>query len=140
MIDDNEYKSKPTVGTELSDKSLSDLRVIAQSYGVADIFEKDKNNLLQEIEIKQQKFYRPEVELPPKPVYDMRLASAGPSERTDYEEINEVMLPYIEMGLKLRFDEERWYMSYNSRTDEGTIRMPLRTVMRCADMLISGKR
>lgn len=124
------------MANELSKKSIHDLRVIAQSFGVPDIFEKDALHLVQEIELKQQNLVPPAIELPPKPEYDARLMTKPPSRRTNMGEITELLEPYIKMGLRLRFDEESWYMDYQQRNDSGTIRMPLRTVLAQAERLM----
>lgn len=118
---------------ELRKKSIHDLRVMAQAFGVNEIFEKDAARLIQEIELKQEKIFTPPVvELPFKPEYDARLMTKPPSRRSSPNEITDLLEPYIKIGLKLRLDEERWYMVCGAKTDEGTIRMPLRHVLECA--------
>jgi len=109
---------------------------MAQSFGVNDIFEKDAKRLIQEIEIKQQKLIPPKVQLPSMPVYDARLMSKPPARRSNAMEITNLLEPYITMGLKLNLTEERWYMQYGSKTDEGTMRMPPRIVLKCAERLM----
>lgn len=121
------------IGDELRKKSIHDLRVMAQAFGINDIFEKDANHLVQEIELKQQNICKPALpDLPPKPDYDARLMTKPPSRRSSPIEVTELLKPYITLGLKVRLDEERWYFSFANKTDEGTLRMPLRTVLECA--------
>lgn len=117
-------------------KSLSELRGIAQAFQVSDIFEKDAAHLIQEIEIKQNKMAAKE----PLPVinpYDVRLMKAVPSNKCNLEELTEVLAEHIKRGLKLRLDDERWYMQFGRKTDEGTLRMPLRTALQCAERLMA---
>ena len=121
---------------ELRKKSIHDLRVIAQSFGIADIFEKTANILSQEIELKQQKIVKPVIELPSEPEYDVRLMTAKPYAKASMDSAIEILEPYIKMGLKLKFDEEHWYMDYQTRNDMGTIRMPLRHMLRAAQRLM----
>ncbi len=120
----------------LTKKSLTDLRGIAQSFGIADLFAKDKVQLIQAIEMKQQGIApAPKIEIP-KPAYDARLMTKAPSRKSSQAEIEELLAPFVARGLRLKFDEERWYMSIGKKTDEGTIRMPLRHVLNCATKIM----
>ena len=120
----------------LSNKSFTELRGIAQSFGVDDIFKKDEKQLIQAIEMKQMDLApKPKFEIP-KPTYDARLMTKPPSRKTDREEIEELLKEHVRRGLHLKFDEERWYMSICKKNDEGTIRMPLRTVLHCANKVM----
>jgi hypothetical protein len=125
------------MNSELQKKSISDLRIMAQAFGVSDIFEKDADQLRQAIEIQQQDYVVETVELPPKPEYDARLMTVAPNSRGDMQEIIDILEPYIKIGLKLSFDHESWFMEYGKRNDSGTIRMPLRDIMHCADRIMS---
>lgn len=110
---------------------------MAQAFGVTDIFEKDHAHLLQEIELKQQTILKPALpDLPPKPEYDARLMTKPPARRSSVLEITEMLAPYVKMGLKLSFDEEHWYMAHGKKNDQGTIRMPMRTVLQCAEKVM----
>lgn len=123
----------------LRKKSLTELRGIAQSFGVADIFQKDKPQLVQAIEMKQAGIApAPKVEIA-KPAYDARLMTKPPSRRSDQQEVEELLQPYIQRGLLLSFDEhgERWFMRFDKKTDEGTMRMPLRHVLLCANKVMA---
>ncbi len=120
----------------LRDKSLTELRGIAQSFGVADIFKMDSKKLIQMIEMKQQALVPvPKIEIP-KPEYDARLMTKPPSKKSEQVEIEKLLTPYLAKGLRVRFEDERWYMSYRNKTDEGTLRMPLRVVLRCAEKVM----
>lgn len=121
---------------ELAKKSLHDLRVMAQAFGVTDIFEKDAAHLMQEIETMQIAMISPPLELPPRPPYDARLMTAQPAATSDMNSIIDLLEPHIGLGLKLSFDEENWYMARGKKADSGTIRMPLRDVLMCAERVL----
>ena len=121
----------------LKDKSLHELRAIAQGYGIADIFSKDAVQLAQAIELKQVTM-APALEVPfVQPSYDARLMTAAPADISDEKSVRELLQPLVDRGLHLSFDPERWYMAHGKRTDEGTMRMPLRVVLRCAEKLMA---
>lgn len=120
----------------LQQKSLTEIRAIAQALKVPDIFKKEKHHLIQAIELQQDILVpRPKIEIP-KNVYDARLMSHSPAEKSSREELDELLVPYVQRGLKVRYDEERWYFSRDRKTDEGTLRMPLRVVLRCAERML----
>lgn len=115
----------------LEQRSLSEIRGIAQSLGIPDIFSKDAKHLLQDISLKRDLATKPKITLPPLPPFDARMMDKSPSRRSNPKEIVEVLEPYIKLGLKLSFDEhgERWYARYGERTDEAPTRMPLRQII-----------
>lgn len=120
----------------LQKKSLTELRGMAQAFGIPDLFQKDKFQLIQAIELKQQGMApAPKIEIP-KPEYDARLMTKAPSRKSSQPEIESLLIPHVNRGMHLKFDEERWYMSFGKKTDEGTIRMPLRTVLHCANKVM----
>lgn len=122
----------------LQGKSLVQLRGIAQSYDIPDIFQKDERQLIQAIELKQASI-QPDAKVEiPKPPYDARLMLKPPSNKTNRADIEEILAPHVSRGLRLTFDEnnERWLMSFGKKTDEGTVRMPLRVVLRCANKVM----
>jgi len=122
----------------LRDKSLTDLRSIAQGYGIADIFAKDKVQLLQAIELKQQSMI-PEAKITVvQPEYDARLMTKTPARKSDQAIIEEVLAPYVAKGLRLNFTEETWSMSFDKRNDSGTLRMPPRILLKCAERVLNG--
>jgi hypothetical protein len=109
---------------------------MAQAFGVADIFEKDALYLMQEIELKQHEMIPPPLELPPRPIYDARLMTESPNAQSDMNGIIDMLEGHIKLGLKLTFDEESWYMHCGKKSDSGTIRMPLRDIVLCADKVL----
>lgn len=123
--------------TFLRDKTIHELRSIAEGYGIPDVFSKEPNILRQEIELKQ-KALQPEAKVEvPRPEYDARLMTSRPARVSKVEEAQELLVPYVERGLE--FDilpEEQWQMRYKDRTDCGTLRMPLRTLLDCAERLM----
>ena len=118
---------------ELLKKSVHDLRIMAQAFGVTDIFEKDHKQLAQDIELKQQNTFTPKVELPPRPAYDGRLMTSTPSETSSPLELTELLEPHIALGLNLSFQDEHWFMRFGKREDSGTLRQPLRNILTCAE-------
>lgn len=130
--------SEPTLAGDLRKKSIHDLRVVAQAFGVNDVFSKDQAHLIQEIELKHRPVHVAAV-LPPLPAYDARLMTKPPSKRSNAEELVPLLEPYIALGLKVTFDDngERWFMTCGKRNDEGTMRMPLKGVVECARKLLA---
>jgi len=126
---------------QLRDKPLVELRGMAQAFGVPDIFEKDATQLAQEIELRRDSMADDVApKLPERPIYDARLMTTHKDKKTNPQAIVGILEQHITMGLKLSFDEERWYMAWGERNDEGTLRMPLRHVLDCAERLMRGKR
>lgn len=120
----------------LVDKSLIELRGIAQSFDIPDLFEKDKLQLIQAIEIKQKKLIpEPKINIP-RPEYDARLMTKPPSKRSSQQEIEQMLTPFVARGLVLSFTDEQWHMKRGKKADEGTLRMPLKIVLRCAEKVM----
>lgn len=118
----------------LTDKTLHELRAIAQGYGVTNLFGKDAKHLIQEIQLHQESM-APETRIViERPAYDARLMTKAPSRKTSQQEITELLQPYVERGLHLSFpNEEEWHMRFGDREDTGTVRQPLRQILRCAE-------
>jgi len=126
--------------SSIQSKSITELRAIAQGYGVDDIFKKDQTQLLDAIRQKQTNM-QPEPEIViPKPEYDARLMSRPPAKNINNDWALELMQPYIARGLTFSIDEngERWSMKCGKKNDEGTMRMKPMTLLQCADRVISG--
>lgn len=128
----------PDIPNHLRTRSLSQLRGIAQSFGVTDIFSKNAAHLIQEIGLKQQNLVLPPPPPIPKPEYDARLMDKPPAKRGKPTEIVELLAPYIERGLHFNIDEngETWTMQHNKKTDSGTMRMPPRTILTLAERVM----
>lgn len=120
----------------LRKKTIHQLRAIAQGYGIPDIFSKTDIQLIQAIELKQGEMVPDKLPPIPPPEYDARLMLKPPAKKSSQRDIQELLAPHVARGLHLSFDEERWYMKYDKRTDEGTLRMPLRVVLGCANKVI----
>ena len=120
----------------LRDKSLTDLRNMAQSFSIPDIFQMEKHQLVQAIELKQQAMIpEPKVHIP-QPEYDARLMTKPPARRSDRELVEELLQPYVTRGLRLSFDDERCYMSIGKKNDQISLRSTLRVVKYVADQLM----
>jgi len=121
----------------LRSKTLHELRGIAQSYGIPSIFSKDSNQLIHDIELKQQAMIPEPVVPPVKPEYDARLMTKPPAKSSTQEDVRRLLEPHIARGLTLTFpDAETWHIAHGKRTDTGTIRMPHRVVLDCANRLM----
>jgi hypothetical protein len=118
-------------------KSLTDLRAIAQSYSIPDIFQKTNIQLIQAIELKQQDMLPKHVTEIPKPEYDARLMLKPPARMSNRALIEEALQPYIERGLHVSFDDETWSMKFGKRSDTGTLRQPLRNILQCAGKVLA---
>lgn len=127
-----------TVATLLRQKSIHELRGIAQAMQVTDIFSKDANHLIQDIELKQQSLAPPPSPPIPKPEYDARLMSKPPAKRSNPVDAVEALREHITRGLRFEMDEiaETWSMSFGKVTDCGTLRMPLRTLIAVANRVM----
>lgn len=123
----------------LREKSLTDLRSIAQGYGITDIFSKDKLQLLQDIELKQQDMQpKPVIDIP-KPEYDPRIMSKIPARLSERSYIEQILQPYVDRGMCLTFPEpETWAISLDKRNDTGSMRIPPRVILNCASKVMNG--
>jgi hypothetical protein len=123
--------------TELKDKSVHELRAIAQTFDIDNIFSMDAGQLAHAIEIKRVELIpEPEIELP-KPHYDARLMTRPPSKKSKKDEILDLLDGHIKLGLRVEFiDEETWSMYRGDKTDTGSIRVPLRVMLKCADRMM----
>jgi hypothetical protein len=122
----------------LDNKSIPELRAIAEGYGIPDLFSKDKAELLQAIRGKQQASIPvPEFVEPKQNDYDSRLMTKRPAKETTKEMAIELLADHVAQGLELTFPEpDRWSMRYKDRNDSGTMRMPPRTMIYCANKLM----
>ena len=121
----------------LRSKTLHELRGIAQSYGIPSIFSKDSAQLIQDIELKQKALVPEPVVPPVKPEYDARLMTKPPAKSSSQDDVRRLLEPHIARGMHLEFiDAETWQITHGKRTDTGTIRMPHRVVLDCANRLM----
>lgn len=121
---------------ELAKKTLTQLRTMAQAFGVTDIFEKDEAHLIQAIETKQLAMQPAPISLPPRDPHDARLMTERPNKICSPLEITEALRAHIQMGLKLSFQPEYWSMACGRKTDTGSLRMSLRDILGCADRVL----
>lgn len=121
----------------LEKMSLTELRGIAQSLGVKDVFAKAPNELRTEIKVKQEtQLPIPETPIP-KPVYDARLMSKPPSKNSNQTDLEALLAVHMERGLRISYPSpEQWLMQYKDREDSGTMRQSLANIIRCADKLM----
>lgn len=121
----------------LKNRSIHQLRQIADGYGIANVFSKDANQLIQAIEAKQTDMVRDVSQPIPRPEYDARLMLKPPSKSSDEREVLNLLQGHISKGLHIEFPEvDRWHMKWGVKEDTGNMRVPLRVILDCADRLM----
>lgn len=116
---------------QLEDRSLTELRAMASAMGIKVSFSQDKQSLAKAI--------RAEVESKaPKPLPFAPLQPANPLNQGAWQgNITEALQPMIDRGLILTFPtSDQWHMQRDKRSDSGTIKMPLRSIVRCAESVM----
>lgn len=111
----------------LKEKSLTELRTIAQGLGVVDIFSKSLPHLIQAIEKKHSDLIPKE-----KIVIPVEYRTLPSGDICDKVLLMELLEPYIKRGLKVVIGEETWKFSFANKEDSGTLRMPLRVALKKA--------
>jgi len=97
----------------------------------------DKNQLAQSIMQKQGQVlekHEPPIIIP---TIDPKVLLKPKGKEVDEELLMEVMQIFIDRGLTFRIDGERWYMQRGLKTDEGPLRMPLRSIAQCAEKMFA---
>ncbi len=119
----------------LDKKNMTELRGIAQSLGVKNVFSLKKSQLIDKIKIKSSEVAadttppRVEtiiIEIPQEPVREP-------------DRLAEVLSEFISRGLRFNIKDTRWYMGFVGRTDEGGVDMPIRAIIKCAERLINAR-
>lgn len=128
----------PEISSALKKKSIHELRNIASGYGVSDVFSKTPDALAKAITIKQARMQpKPNDPPPARAEYDSRLMTRRPAKTTSQEEAIELLEAHINRGIVLTFPEpDRWHMRIMEREDTGTLRMPPRVLLDCADRML----
>lgn len=123
----------------MRNKSITELRGIAQSMGVSWGFGDDKDALITKIEAKRDKVVPVAVMAPIPQPEDQRLRSRPPSKVTEEAMICDMLRPLLDRGLLISFspDGQSWTMRHKDREDTGTMRQPPRNVLRCAERLMA---
>lgn len=113
-------------------QSLTELRGLAQSMGVKWSFSDDYNALKQKISVRQADMLPP----PAPPVVaqpdDQRMRTLPPSKISNETMIKSLLMPYIQRGLHVEFENNHFHFRYGDRTDTGTLRQPPRVIVGCA--------
>ena len=120
--------------TALIDKSMTELRSIAQALSIADIFQKSKVHLVQEI---QQRGVELSPKSEPPPQIPVRILQAHEAETCDRALLLELLQPYVDRGLKVHITDEMWRFSYKAKTDSGTLKMQMRTALKKAHEIMT---
>ena len=111
----------------LNDKSLTELRTIANGLGIKDIFSKSPAVLIHDIEVKHSALIPKEKIIVP---IEYRLISS--TDMCDKDELLELLEPYIQRGLKVFIGDETWRFSFGNKNDSGTLRMPYKIALKKA--------
>jgi hypothetical protein len=121
----------------MKDKSITQLRTIAQGLGVSDVFALSRAHLIQGIEAKHKELIPPAPIVIPAPVYDVRLMTAAPAQMCDKDTLRQMLEPYIKRGLNVEIGDETWKFRFGKKMDTGTLRMPLRIALKKAAEVLS---
>lgn len=113
-------------------QSITELRAIAQNMGAKWDFSDDINALKQKIAMRQTDMLPPPIIPVVATPEDQRLRTRAPSRISDEDVILPMLQPYIDRGLKVRFEDGQFYFKRGERTDSGTLRQPPRVVLGCA--------
>lgn len=117
----------------LDNKSIHELRAIAQGYDIRDIFAKKPHELIQAIADKQEALApKPVIEIP-QPAYDGRLRMRPPSKSSSHDDILKLLEPFTAIGLRVTFPHpEQFHIAFGKKEDTGSIKQPLRVILGCA--------
>jgi hypothetical protein len=118
---------------ELEDRSLTELRALAQAMGAKFAFADDKSKIIANIrEHMAAKVPKPRIPDLVEPS-DQSLIIVPPKYVCTQKQIVDALQPYTLKGLVIRFPtEDQWMLSCGKKEDSGTLRMPLLDVVRCA--------
>lgn len=118
----------------LNNKTIFELRSIAEGYGIPDVFSRTAPQLIADIQRRQTKEeIAPDFAPPSQNQYDTRLMTKRPARDTGKEYALEILKGYIDKGLQVTFpDPDKWHMYFKGKEDTGTLRMPPRTILKCA--------
>lgn len=115
----------------LTHKSIHELRAIADSLNIIDLFSLTKEDLIEEIKKKsiiKKPDPAPEVE------YVLPELNKPPSSRR--AEIRHILTPYTNIGLHLSFDDGTWHMKYGLKEDSGHMTSLDRVIIAAAKKMI----
>lgn len=123
----------------LHNKTLTEIRAIAQSMGCKWDFSDDKDQLIQKISIKRDDVIPAVVPIEIPMPDDQRLRSRPPSKVSDKDILIGLLLPYFDRGLHITFtdDGQSWSMTCGVKSDSGTLRQTPVNVLRIAQKLMS---
>lgn len=120
----------------LDNKTLTDLRSMAQAFDLAFTFADAKQNLIDKItaamQVRVEEIAAEPVPFPALPD-DQRLRSVPPAKNLPREQVYAMLKPFFALGLQVTFPEaDQWHMACGNKEDTGSLRMPLRVIMKCA--------
>lgn len=116
----------------LKEKSLTELRSIAQSMGIIPRYDVGKEHLLQQI----SSHVTERVQAPTKPI-EVNIIGGADDRALTQASITEAMKGFAELGLVVTFPDSRtWELSCNGKRDSGTMSMSLWNIVNCAKELV----
>jgi len=114
------------------DKTLTELRVIAQGLGVKDITTLTRAALEQEIKSKSTSLAEQKIELP-----QVVVKQVANITYCDKDELMECLQPFITRGLNVTIADNMWRFSFGNKCDTGTMTMPIRLALKKAQDVLS---
>ena len=119
---------------DLQDKSIEDLRAIVTDYHASWHHREKKETLIERI-CELSVIIQPDQKNKRTTEQPQKIEKPAPNMLTD-EEILEALTEQIERGLLVRVDDVSWSIRFRDKTDTGSLTMPLRTIIRCADTIM----
>lgn len=116
----------------LKDKSIVELRGIAQGLGIPDLFNKSRVELVQQIELKSSDISPIQSPLVP----EVRFVSIPSDTIANEELLKEALDPFIKLGVSLSVDNDVWFLKYGKKEDAGTMHQPIKNIIRCVERLL----
>lgn len=118
-------------------KSIVELRGIAQAIGAKFSFSDDAKALQKAIDKKLEERIPKPPQLEELKPEDQRLRTRTPARGMTQKALDEALQDQKKRGLKLYFPtSDTWQMSFNKKVDSGTLRMPLRVIVSCAEEVL----
>ena len=113
----------------LTRKTIPDLRHIIRRLGGDSPNTEGKESLVNRIMLFAPQKWKPEVKIKRSPV-----------KWVDEAELRALLKPYLLRGMILEIKNYCWYIKIDSRTDSGSMAMPIAVIERCAKYLMPPNR
>lgn len=118
-------------------RSIHELRGMVSAMGGRLDFGDDKKKLAAKIKsMLDAQLPQPQVMIPDMPE-DMRLRIVPPARNLPRDQVIAALSEYTERGMRLSFPRpDQWRMEFMKKHDTGTMRMPLRVIVGCAQQVM----